>query len=215
MSQSQRYMQWVSRGGVQGAWCAIILSIFLPFGWYASGPPLPFSLFWLMPVGGFAGYWLGKLIGWTIVGSAGATAQAFTLPAGAGHYANEHSEIMTLEVRGDFKGAVSAWDALSIAEPGNPWPLVRSAELYARELNEPAIAVDRFRLARMMPDVKPELHRYISQKIIDLLLGPINDRGRAMVELRKLIDRYPGSREAEGAREALRNLKAGESNIPQ
>ena len=52
------------------------------------------------------------------------------------------------------------------------------------------------------------LQRYASQKIIDLLLGPLGDRGRAMTELRMLIDRHPASREAEGAREALRNLKA-------
>ncbi len=212
MSESERYMAWVHKGGVQATWCAILLAIFLPSGWYASGPPLPFSLFWLVPVGGVAGYWIGKTIGVVVVGGAGATAQAFTLPATTGHYANEHSEIKTLEVRGDFKGAVSAWEAVAIAEPGNPWPLVQSAELYARELNEPALAVERFRMARTMPLVKPELHRYVSQKIIDLLLGPLDDKGRAMTELRMLIDKYPDSREAVGAREALRNLKAQTPN---
>jgi hypothetical protein len=63
-------------------------------------------------------------------------------------------------------------------------------------------------MARSLPGAKPELKRYTSQKIIDLLLGPLGDRGRAMAELRMLIDRYPTSREAEGAREALRRLKA-------
>lgn len=211
MSQSERYVAWVGKGGMQGVWCAALLAVFLPAGWFASGRALPFSVLWLIPVGGFAGYWIGKTIGFAVVGTSGSVAQAFTMPATTGHYANEHSEIMTLEVRGDFKGAVSAWEAVSIAEPGNPWPLVRSAELYARELNEPAMAIERFRLARMMPEIKPELHRYISQQIIDLLLGPLDEKGRAMVELRMLIDRYPTSREAEGAREALRNLKAGES----
>ncbi|HEV8410750.1 MAG TPA: hypothetical protein VGQ30_09595, partial [Gemmatimonadaceae bacterium] len=64
-----------------------------------------------------------------------------------------------------------------------------------------------------LPDTKPELQRYTSQKIIDLLRGPINDRGRALVELRMLIDKYPGSREAEGARDALRKLKAEMPNV--
>jgi hypothetical protein len=85
---------------------------------------------------------------------------------------------------------------------------VRSAELYAEKLGDPATAIERFRLARTLPDMKPELTRYVSQKIVGLLLGPLDDKGRAMVELRMLIDRYPTSREADGARDALRNLKA-------
>jgi hypothetical protein len=208
MSLSERYVQWTHKGGLQGVWGAGLLAIFLPAGWYASGRPLPFSIILLVPIGGFAGYWIGKTIGLVTVGGAGATAQAFTMPATTGHYANEHSEILTLEVRGDFNGAVSAWEAVAIAEPGNPWPLVKSAELYADKLGDPASALDRFRLARSLPEIKPELKRYTTQKIIDLLLGPINDKGRAMVELRMLIDQWPDSREAEGARDALRNLKA-------
>jgi hypothetical protein len=85
--------------------------------------------------------------------------------------------------------------------------IVSGSGLYARELGDPATAVERFRLARSLPDVKPELRRYTGQKIIDLLLGPLGDRGRAMVELRMLIDQHPDSREADGARDALRNLK--------
>lgn len=207
MSQSERYVAWVHRGGLQGAWGACLLAVFLPAGWSVSGPRLPFSVLWLVPVGGIAGYWIGRTIGWTVVEGSGRTAQAFTMPARAGFYASGHSEIETLEARGDFKKAVAAWEAVAIAEPMSPWPLVRAAELYARELSEPSLAVERFRLARSLPDVKPELERYTSQKIIDLLLGPLHDRGRAMVELRMLIDRHPASREAEGARDALRNLK--------
>jgi hypothetical protein len=208
MSQSERYTSWVHRGGVQGAWGAILLAIFLPAGFFASGKPSPIPLLLWIPVGAILGYAIGRTIGGLLLGGSGRAAQALYMPATAGFYANEHSEIDTLEVRGDFKGAVSAWEAVAIAEPGNPWPLVRSAELYSRKLDEPAMAAERFRLARALPDAKPELRRYASQKLIDLLIGPLNDRGRAMVELRMLVDQYPTSREAEGAREALRRLKA-------
>jgi hypothetical protein len=208
MSQSERYVAWVQRGGLGTALTTFLGAIFLPAGWYASGRPLHIPFLFLIPIGGLVGYAIGKTVGTLVVRGSGDAARAFTLPATAGFYANEHSEIDTLEVRGDFKGAASAWEAVAIAEPGNPWPLVRSAELYARELGEPALAAERFRLARSLPGVKPELERYASQKIIDLLLGPLGDKGRAMVELRMLIDRHPASREAEGAREALRNLKA-------
>jgi hypothetical protein len=206
MSQSERYVAWVHRGGLSTAITTFLGAIFFPAGLAASGRHIPIIL--LVPIGALIGYAIGKAIGVFVVKGAGDVAAAFTLPAKAGFYAKEHSEIDTLEVRGDFKGAVAAWEAVAIAEPGNPWPLVRSAELYARELGDPAMAVERFRLARALPGAKPELQRYASQKIIDLLLGPLGDRGRAMVELRMLIDSHPASREAEGAREALRNLKA-------
>ena len=207
MSQSERYMAWVHRGGIQAAWCAGLLAIFLPAGWGASGRPLPFPILWFVPIGGVAGYWIGKTIGWLVVGGSARTAQAFTMPATAGRRASEHSEIDTLEARGKYAEAASAWDAVSIEHPEEPWPLVRAGEIYARELGDPAMALERFRMARALPGAKPELQRYASQKIIDLLLGPLGDRGRAMVELRMLIDRHPASREADGARDALRNLK--------
>ena len=61
-----------------------------------------------------------------------------------------------------------------------------------------------YELARIM--TRPIVNLTI--EIVGLLLGPLDDKGRAMVELRMLIDRYPTSREADGARDALRNLKA-------
>ncbi|HEX7547248.1 MAG TPA: hypothetical protein VF368_11005 [Gemmatimonadaceae bacterium] len=208
MSESERYVAWVNRGGLQGVWGGGLFTFILPFAVYGAGYHPPFPSILLLPIGTVVGYAVGKAIGWTLLTGAGNAAQAFTFPATTGFYVHEHSEIDTLEVRGDFKGAVSAWEAVAIAEPGNPWPLVRSGDLYARKLGDPALAVERYRLARSIPGVKPEIERYASQKIIDLLLGPLDDRGGAMVELRMLIDRYPSSREATGAREALRSLKA-------
>ena len=209
MSQSERYVGWVHRGGVHGVWGACLLGIFLPFGAYARNYVPPFPFFLLFPLGGIVGYAIGKAIGWTVLTGSGHAIRAFTWPATAGRYAHEHSEIDALEARGDFRGAVSAWDAVAVAEPGNPWPLLRSADLYARALGDPAMAIERFRLARALPGAKSGLRLYASQKIIDLLLGPLDDTGRGMVELRMLIDRYPESREAQGARQALRSLKEG------
>jgi hypothetical protein len=213
MDQSDRYLKWKESGGHAKLACMLLGAMSLPGGMYASGryPNAPFLLF--IPIGAVGGYLTASVISWIAISGAAETAQAFTMPNTTGHYANEHSEILTLEVRGDFKGAVAAWEAVAMAEPENPWPIVRSAELYAQKLNDPAMALERFRIARALPDTKPELQRYTSQKIIDLLRGPINDRGRALVELRMLIDKYPDSREAEGAREALRNLKAEMPNV--
>jgi hypothetical protein len=208
MDLSDRYLKWKDNGGHAKFLSTALGAMFLPGGMYASGryPNVPLILF--IPIGALIGYAVSTAISWITLTASGRAAQSIYMPATTGHFANEHSEIQTLEVRGDFKGAVSAWEAVAVAEPGNPWPLVRSAELYAGDLGEPATAIERYRMARSLPGAKPELKRYTSQKIIDLLLGPLGDRGRAMAELRMLIDRYPTSREAEGAREALRRLKA-------
>ncbi len=208
MDLSDRYLKWKENGGHAKFLATVAAAGLTPPAVYASGrfPNVPLILF--VPIGGLIGYAVSSAISYVTIQGAAHTAQSFTFPATTGHYANEHSEIMTLEARGDFKGAVAAWEAVAVAEPDNPWPLVRSAELYADKLNDPAMALERFRVARSLPLVKPELTRYTSQKVINLLLGPMNDPGRAMVELRKLIDQFPDSREADGARDALRNLKA-------
>jgi hypothetical protein len=208
MSQSERYVGWVQRGGIGTAAATVLGAFFIPAAYAVShrGSSVPFGR--LVLFGAAVGFAIGKVVGHFVVEGSGRAAQAFTLPATAGFRASEHSEIDALEARGKYADAASAWEAVSVAHPDDPWPLVRSGELYARELGDPAMAVERFRLARSLRGVKPELQRYTSQKIIDLLLGPLGDRGRAMTELRMLIDRHPASREAEGAREALRNLKA-------
>jgi hypothetical protein len=213
MDQSDRYLKWKESGGHAKFLCTVMGAVLTPAAAFASGryPNTPVILLFLG--GGVIGYSVAFAISFVTIHSAAHAAQSFTFPNTTGHYANEHSEILTLEVRGDFKGAAAAWEAVAMAEPGNPWPIVRSAELYAGPLADPAMALERFRIARGLPDTMPELKRYTSQKIIDLLLGPVNDRGRAMVELRMLIDKYPDSREAEGAREALRNLKAEIPNV--
>ena len=213
MDLSDRYLKWKDGGGHAKLISTVATALLLPPAIFASGRYPNAPLFLFVPVGALIGYTISSAISWVTITGASETAQAFTFPNTTGHYANEHSEILTLEVRGDFKGAVSAWEAVAMAEPGNPWPIVRSAELYADRLGDPAMAIERFRIARALPDAKPELRRYASQKIIDLLLGPLNDKGRALVELRMLIDRYPDSREAEGARDALRNLKANSPNV--
>jgi hypothetical protein len=49
---------------------------------------------------------------------------------------------------------------------------------------------------------------YVSNKLADLFLGPLKQPGRALVEFRRLAERYPGSTAAEHAKLAIANLKA-------
>ena len=208
MDSNQRYAGWLHRGNLHGVWGAIMGVWMLPAGVAASGRHVPVPFLLLIPLGALVGFTVGKLIGTALLSGSGAAAQRIYMPNAAGTYAQTHSQIDALEAKGDYRGAVDSWEAVAVSQPANPWPLIRAGELYQRQLAEPAMALDRFQLARGIPGITPELERYASQKIIDLHLGPLDDPGRALVELRRLIDRHPGTREADGARTALASIKA-------
>lgn len=123
-------------------------------------------------------------------------------------YQPTFSGIETLEVRGDLPGAERAWGGALERHPGNAYVLMRVAEFHLRLKRDPVTALGYFEAIRDLPTAGRELGRYAAQKIVDLYLGPLADEGKAMVALRRLIDRYPDSREAEEARGALARLKA-------
>ncbi|MFI5311198.1 MAG: tol-pal system YbgF family protein [Gemmatimonadales bacterium] len=197
--RSDGYLDWLYSGNGAGLAVAAITASVAGIVFQA-----PLTLVLIAAGGSFV---LGKVVVLTLAGTSGRAAQSVYAPAAAGGYAHTHSNIDAMEARGDFGGAAAAWEAVSVSEPKNPWPLIRAGELYLRELGEPATALERFRLARATPGLTPEQHRYVTQKMIDLYLGPLADEGRALAELRRLADAHPGTREAEGARAAIRRLK--------
>jgi hypothetical protein len=48
---------------------------------------------------------------------------------------------------------------------------------------------------------------YVTQRLIDLYLGPLHNDIRVLVELRRLTERFPGTREADAAHRLLTRLK--------
>jgi hypothetical protein len=151
---------------------------------------------------------LGGVIQKLVVGTA-ATAVESTLVADGKTtaYVPTFSHIEALEIRGDLAGAEQAWQEACREHPGNALVLVKAADFHLRLRNDPAAALQRYRQVRDLAVASPDLVRYASQKIIDLHLGPLADEGRALVELRRMIDRFPGTREAEDARAVLARLK--------
>ena len=59
-----------------------------------------------------------------------------------------------------------------------------------------------------MPGVPARDAVYSSSRLVDLYDGPLDEPGRAVVELRRIIERFPGSDVAKHARTALPALKA-------
>jgi hypothetical protein len=209
MDSNRHVMDWVHAGNYHGVWGAGVMMIFATVATMA-GFPVPFvhQPLILFPVAMALGFFGGRGVGRLVLNTSGDTAQQIYMPNASGSYAQTHSHIDALEAKGNYAGAADAWEKVAIAQPGNPWPLIRAGELYLRVLNEPGMALDRFKGAQSVPGIKPEHHIYVSQKIIDLYLGPLNDHGRALVELSRFVHVHAGTRDAAHAKEAIARIKA-------
>jgi hypothetical protein len=209
MDRDRHVSDWIHSGNLHGMWGAGVMGIWSVIAVMAEFPvPLRNHPVFLILIAIALGYGAGVALGRVVLGGSGMTAQQIHMPDAAGTYVAQYSHIDALEAQGRYAAAVDAWEKVAIAEPHNPWPLIRAGELYLRTLKEPALALERFAGARSVPGVRPETEMYASLKIIDLYLGPLADEGRAFVELRRLIERHPGTREAAHARAALARLKA-------
>ena len=209
MDRDRHMMDWIHAGNYNGLWGAAVMLVFASVA-LGAGFPVPGATHpvVVIVVAGAIGFLAGRGVGRLILGASGRTAQQVYMPGAAGSYTQTHSNIDALEAQGNYAGAVDAWEKVAIAQPRNPWPLIRAGELYMRMLGDPALALERFRGAQELPGVKAEHHIYVSQKIIDLYLGPLNDHGRALVELRRFVHVHAGTREAAHAREAIARIKA-------
>lgn len=123
-------------------------------------------------------------------------------------YEEQFSYQEALEARDDIAGAAESWEAVIAERPGAVAPRMRAAEFYAGRGADPQRAAELFREIRDLPDVSARDAVYAESRLVDLYDGPLNDPGRALVELRRIIETHPGSPLAAHAREALPRLKA-------
>lgn len=140
---------------------------------------------------------------------AGAVAKSFTMPSGnSTPYEQTFSYQESLAIRGDIGGALESYEAIIAEQPGAVAPRLKAAEHYAKGNRNPTRAAELFREIRDLPGVPIRDAVYSASRLVDLYDGPLDDPGRAVVELRRIIERYPGSAVAEHARTALPAMKA-------
>jgi hypothetical protein len=127
---------------------------------------------------------------------------------GSTPYTQQNSYIQTMVMQGRLDDAIAEYERL-VAEPECTVDVrIRAAELNTREAKKHARAAELFREAIRHPACGPGEEQYCVNRLVDLLTGPLEQPGRALVELRRLADRYPNSGIGERARDALRVLKA-------
>ncbi len=149
-----------------------------------------------------------RYVSMALAGVAGSALLSALQPSGASTpYQHQYSYQESLAAKGDIAGAIESYEAL-IAEWADDFEArVRVADLYARSAKQPQKAAEHFCAVQRTAGVTPERLIYASNRLVDLYMGPLDDDGRAMIELRKIIDWAPRSAVGEHARLALSNLK--------
>ena len=116
-----------------------------------------------------------------------------------------YSSIETLAARGHYQAAADEYAERARNHAERVDATLRRAELLAGPLQEPETAAVELDALRSTPLSNSDDFR-VGLALIGLHEHQLNDPGRAMTELRRLIDRYPAS--ARRLRVALRELKA-------
>lgn len=134
-------------------------------------------------------------------------AQYVTAGGSSTPYEEQFSQEQALVMQRDYAGALHLFEQRILAAPNEPRVRIAAADLYATHGQNPARAAELYREVQRIPDVGSGQDIYVTNKLADLYLGTLKQPGRALVEFRRLIDRYPGSTAAEHAKAAIANLK--------
>lgn len=168
----------------------------------ARGAPVVVTLvlcLTLPPLTLFGSLWISR--------GAGAAMRYVTAGGSSTPYEEQYSQEQALVMRRDYATALELFEQRIARAPGDARVRIAAADLYATHGENPRRAADLYREVQRLPSVGIGQDVYASNKLADLYLGPLGDPRRALVEFRRLIERYPGSVAANHARLALANLK--------
>lgn len=141
--------------------------------------------------------------------ASGKVVSAATWPSGKSTpYEEQFSYQDSLAIRGDVAGALASYEAVIAERPEGVLARLKAAELYATRGGDPARAAELFREARVIPSVSARDALYASTRLVDLYDRDLDQPGRALVELRRIVELYPHTPVARHAREAIPRLKA-------
>ncbi len=116
-----------------------------------------------------------------------------------------YSAIETLAVQGRYKDAAAAYRREIQSDPSDVEARSRLAQLLLDHLDDAAGAARLLAEARDLTRHEPQKIGY-ALRLVDLYRSRMKDRGKALVELRRLVDSFPDSPHTDGARSELAQL---------
>jgi hypothetical protein len=150
---------------------------------------------------------LSMLVGLKLGDGAGAGAERIYMGGSSTPYDDSFSLEESFVMQRDYAGALHLYEQRILATPGHGKLLIAAADLYATHGENPKRAAELYKEVQRLEDVAPGQDIYVSNKLADLYLGKLAEPGRALVEFRRLIHRYPGTVTEKHAKLALDNLK--------
>ncbi len=147
------------------------------------------------------------LIGLKMGDTAGAGAQHIYMGGSSTPYEDNFSQEDALVMQRDYAGALHLYEQRILVTPNYAKLLMAAADLYATHGENHKRAAELYKQVQKLSDVQPGQDIYVSNKLADLYLWKLSEPGRALVEFRRLMSRYPGSVTAKHAKSAIDNLK--------
>ena len=149
----------------------------------------------------------GAWVGFKFGDAAGSIAQQIYMGGPHTPHQDQFSHEQALVMRRDYSAALALFEQRIAASPGDVRARIAAADLYATHGDNPRRAAELYREIQRFPDLAAGHDIYVSNKLADLYLGALKEPGRALVEFRRLVHRYPGSVAAKHALAAIANLK--------
>jgi hypothetical protein len=145
---------------------------------------------------------------WRIMGGSEVAVRVMLEGGASTPYTEQYSYQQTLVMQGRLNEALESYEAI-IAEPDSTLDVrIRAAELYVREAKNHARGAELLQEVVRHPGCTPGEEIYAANRLADLLSNHLGQPGKALVQLRRLADRYTGTPTGDRAREAIRALKS-------
>jgi tetratricopeptide (TPR) repeat protein len=119
----------------------------------------------------------------------------------------QHSNIETMEMRGEYAKAAEAYRAVIESQPGDIVACEKLGQLAVRHLKDYPTAVWAYRHAEERT-LEPRRKAGYAMLVAGIYRDNIQDAGKTIVEYRKLLERYPDLPNADRMRAELDEMKA-------
>jgi tetratricopeptide (TPR) repeat protein len=198
-------LSWVEAGSSAGLLVVVVMMmsgvsvVALVWAWLASN---------IMPLAiagvGWGSFLLFVLLHATVLRSG---AGVVTAKGGSTPSVNQHSNIAAMVARGRLTEAAQAYKAVIAADPEDLLACEELGQLALRELKDYQLALFAVHEAeKRAPDDRRRMG--FALLAVNIYRDNLKDYGRTMVELRRLLARYPDVPNAEALRAEIDELKA-------
>lgn len=119
---------------------------------------------------------------------------------------NQHSNISTMVIRGQFADAAEAYKQAILADPNDIVACEHLGQLALRDMKDYPTAVQAYREAEKR-SLEPKRQLGYAILIAGIYRDDLKDNGKAMSEIGRILSRYPDAPNAQRLRAELEDMK--------